>query len=87
MKKEKHKARPQQHERPATQQNITEEEFALGRENYIMIAIGFAIVVLGFILMIGKEDIYDFRKITLAPIVVVSGFAFLIYAIMKRPKH
>lgn len=53
----------------------------------MLILIGFGIIILGFILMSGSEDIYSFRKIVLAPIVVVFGFAFEIYAIMKRPKH
>ncbi len=48
--------------------------------------IGLACIVLGFVLMYGKEDIYDFRKTTLAPIVVLVGFAIEIFAIMKKPK-
>ncbi len=73
-----------------------EMNFALGRENYRLMAIGFAIIVLGFILMLGgksespdvfSEDIFSFRRITLAPMVVLAGFVFEIYAIMKRPKE
>ncbi len=70
--------------------------FALGPQNYKLMLIGFGIIVLGFILMSGGksadptvfngEELYSFRRITLAPIVVVFGFAFEIYAIMKRPK-
>ncbi len=70
--------------------------FALGKKNYIMLAIGFALIVLGFILMFGgqtdnpevfKEDeLFSFRRITLAPIVILAGFVFEIYAIMKKPK-
>jgi hypothetical protein len=69
--------------------------FALGRENYKLLAIGFVIIVIGFILMIGgksdspdkfSNEIFSFRRITLAPIVVLAGFAFEIWAIMKRPK-
>ncbi len=69
--------------------------FALTRENYKLLAIGFAIIVLGFILMLGgkstdpskfNNDIFSFRRITLAPIIVLAGFAFEIWAIMKRPK-
>ncbi len=71
-------------------------EFALGRENYILLMIGFAIIILGFILMIGgkaespdefNEEIFSFRRITLAPIIVLFGFIFEIYAIMKKPKE
>jgi hypothetical protein len=52
--------------------------------------------VLGFILMIGgksedptifnEEEIFSFRRITLAPIIVLAGFIFEIWAIMKKPK-
>ena len=69
--------------------------FALGRENYKLLAIGFAIIVIGFLLMLGgkaespdefSEKIFSFRRITLAPIVVLIGFVFEIWAIMKKPK-
>lgn len=66
------------------------------RQNYILMAIGFAVIVLGFILMTGGGDndpnvfdaerLFSFRRITLAPILVLGGFAFEIYAIMKKPK-
>ena len=69
--------------------------FALGRENYKLLAIGFVIIVIGFLLMLGgksenpaefSDKIFSFRRITLAPIVVLAGFAFEIWAIMKKPK-
>ena len=69
--------------------------FALGKENYKLMAIGFAIIVIGFILLSGggsddpnvfSEDIFSFRRLTLAPIVLLFGFIFEIYAIMKKPK-
>lgn len=66
------------------------------RQNYILMAIGFAVIVLGFALMTGGGDndpnvfdadkLFSFRRITLAPILVLGGFAFEIYAIMKKPK-
>jgi hypothetical protein len=56
------------------------------RKNYMLTIISAAVVCLGFILMYGKEDIYDFRKITLAPIVVMIGFAIGGYAIFYRDK-
>ncbi len=72
-------------------------EFALGKENYILLAIGFAIIILGFIVMTGGKSpdplvfnenvIYGFRRITLAPMIVLAGFVFEIYAIMKKPKQ
>jgi len=68
---------------------------ALTKTNYILMAIGFAIVLLGFILMSGgasetpdqfNPDVFSFRRITLAPMLVLAGFIFEIYAIMKKPK-
>lgn len=70
-------------------------EFALEKNNYILMAIGFAIIILGFILMTGgkstdpnvfNEGMFSFRRITLAPLLVFGGFVFEIYAIMKKPK-
>lgn len=60
--------------------------FIFGKQNYQLMLIGLGVIVLGFVLMYGKEDIYDFRKITLAPIVVLLGFVIEIFAIMKKPK-
>jgi len=69
--------------------------FALGRENYKLLAIGFIIIVTGFLLMLGgksddpnefSDKIFSFRRITLAPLVVLAGFIFEIWAIMKKPK-
>lgn len=63
--------------------------------NYRMILVGFGIVILGFILMMGggsddpdvfSYDIFSWRRITLAPIVVLAGFAFVFWAIMRKPK-
>jgi len=77
-------------------ENKEKLSFALGRENYKLLAIGFAIIVIGFLLMLGgksedpnvfSEKIFSFRRITLAPIVVLAGFIFEIWAIMKRPKN
>ncbi|MBQ7311681.1 MAG: DUF3098 domain-containing protein [Alistipes sp.] len=65
----------------------------LTMKNYALIAIGAVIIIIGFVLMAGgtaaspeqfNEDIFSFRRITLAPIVVIAGFAFEIYAILKR---
>ena len=76
-------------------ENKEKSNFALGAENYKLLAIGFAIIVVGFLLMLGgkspspdkfSDNIFSFRRITLAPIVVLAGFAFEIWAIMKKPK-
>jgi len=69
--------------------------FALGKENLKLLLIGFVIIVFGFVLMSGGKtddptvfnpEIFSFRRITLAPMVVLFGFMFEIYAIMKKPK-
>jgi hypothetical protein len=69
--------------------------FALGRENYKLMAIGFGIIIIGFILMVGGRSndpnvfnpgIFSFRRITLAPLILLIGFVFEIYAIMKKAK-
>jgi hypothetical protein len=72
-------------------------DFALGKENYYLLIIGFVIIIIGFLLMAGgksdnpnvfnKDEIFSFRRITLAPMVVLFGFIFEIYAIMKKPKE
>jgi hypothetical protein len=69
-------------------------DFPFTRENYRLLVIGTAIIILGFILMIGggSDDpevfnpaIFSFRRITLAPMLSLFGFIFIIYAIMKKP--
>ena len=71
--------------------------FAIPKENYRYLLIGFGVIVLGFILMSGgkttnpnvfnPDEIFSWRRITLAPIVVLIGFAFEIWAIMRVPKE
>jgi hypothetical protein len=66
------------------------------KENYMWMAIGAAVIILGFLLMIGgksadpnvfnKDEVYSFRRITLAPILIIAGLVMEIYAIMKKPK-
>ncbi len=71
--------------------------FALSKENYILLAIGFGVIVLGFLLMVGgksndpnvfnENEVFGWRRVTLAPMVVLAGFVFEIYAIMKKPRQ
>ena len=72
-----------------------EVKMPFGRDNYIWVIIGLAFLLIGFILMIGggsdnpdvfNEAIFSFRRLTLAPILVLIGFGIQINAIMKRPK-
>jgi hypothetical protein len=68
----------------STNTESTPVQFVFGPANYRLMLISIAVVVLGFILMIGDTDIYDFRKIILAPIVVLLGFALGFVAILKK---
>lgn len=61
--------------------------FVFGKSNYRWMLISMAMVVIGFMLMIGDTDIYDSRKIVLAPVVVLAGFGVGFYAILKKPNH
>jgi hypothetical protein len=63
------------------------EPFVFGKNNYRLLLLSIAMVVLGFILMIGETDIYEFKKIVLAPIIVLAGFAVGFVAILKKPAH
>lgn len=77
--------------------NTEQEErtgFVFGKKNYVVMAIGLAVIALGFILMAGggsddpnvfNPDIYNFRRIRLAPTVVLIGFAIEVYAILLDP--
>ncbi len=71
------------------------ESFLFEKRNYIIMVIGLAFIAVGFILMSGggsedpnvfNEEIYNFRRIRLAPTLVLMGFAIEIYAILAKPK-
>ncbi len=69
--------------------------FVLEKKNYILIGVGFVLIIIGFILLSGGKsedpnvfnpDIFSFRRITLAPIVILLGFITEIFAIVWKPK-
>jgi hypothetical protein len=70
-------------------------DFPFGRENYILMFVCIALVIIGFMLMSGggedpvKYDpsIFSTRRIVLAPIVVIAGFVVGVFAIMKKSKE
>ena len=73
----------------------SQNEFLFGKRNYIIMLIGVLFIAVGFILMAGggsddpnvfNEEIYNFRRIRLAPTLVLIGLAIEIYAIMAKPK-
>lgn len=74
--------------------NIHMSDFAFSKINYILLAVGFAIVLLGFVLMSGgstteeafNPDIFSDLRIKIAPMVSLFGFIFVIVAILWRSK-
>jgi hypothetical protein len=71
-------------------------EFLFDTINYTFLLIGIAVIALGFLLMSGggsedpnvfnEEELFSFRRIRLAPTVVILGFAVVIYSIFKKEK-
>ena len=75
--------------------NDTKSEFLFDKINYKILLVGIGVIALGFILMSGggsedpavfNEEIFNFRRIRLAPTTVLVGFGITIYAILKNPK-
>ena len=74
---------------------MDKRDFAFSKVNYILLAIGMAVVVLGFLLMSGSgsteavydPDIFSARRIKVAPLVCLAGFVSMIYAVVYRPKE
>lgn len=76
--------------------NDKSEMFDFGKQNYKILLIGLGFILVGFLLMMGggtdspdefNEAMFGFQRLTLAPMLVLSGFAIEIYAIMKKPKN
>ncbi len=68
--------------------------FAFHKENYKFLFIGLILLALGFILMIGggsdnpdvfSNAIFDTQRLTIAPLLLIAGFAVEIWAVLKRP--
>lgn len=73
----------------------SKQEFIFQKKNYLFMFIGIAFIVLGFVLMSGggsddpnvyNDEIYNFRRIRLAPTLVLIGLGIEIYAILLNPK-
>lgn len=78
----------------AKTQSQVHKEFIFERKNYIFMLIGVGIISLGFVLMAGggsddptvfNPEIFNRRRIRLAPILIIIGFAVEIYAILLNP--
>lgn len=75
---------------------MSKHHFTFRKENYLLLLVGAALVTIGFLLMIGggsekptefnEEELFSFRRITLAPLTVIAGYVVVIWAIMKKPK-
>jgi hypothetical protein len=87
------KTAPQAKKQPAKSNN--NQAFLFDRSNYMWMIGGVVIILIGYLLMAGGkspdphkfnyEEVYSFRRITLAPMLILIGFAMEIYAIMKKP--
>ncbi len=71
------------------------DKFALPKKNIVLILIGLGILILGYAILSGggsdnpdvfNYEMFNFRRLVIAPIVIVAGFVFVGYAIMKRPR-
>ena len=69
--------------------------FAFDKMNYLLLAVGMIIVVIGFLLMTGpastetafEPDIFSARRVKVAPVVCLFGFVSMIYAVVRKPKE
>ena len=74
---------------------MDKKDFAFDKVNFILLAVGMAIVVIGFLLMTGpnstetafEPDIFSARRIKVAPVVCLIGFVSMIYAVVRKPKE
>ena len=72
----------------------TKKVFAFDRMNFILLAVGMAVVIIGMILMSGSGSdettfnpaIFDARHVKVAPAVCLFGYLFMVYAIIRRPR-
>lgn len=73
---------------------MNKEKFAFDRTNFVLLAAGMAVVILGFLLMSGpsatetafEPDIFSVRRIKVAPVICFFGFVFMIYAVLRKPQ-
>lgn len=73
---------------------MDKKKFAFDKTNFILLAIGMLVVIIGFVLMTGpsstpthfEPDIFSVRRIKVAPVVCLLGFLFMIYGVLRRPK-
>jgi hypothetical protein len=75
--------------------NRINNDFAFGKQNYILIIVGTALAILGYILMSGggsddptvfSEELFSFRRMFVAPILILAGLVVVGWGIMKKVK-
>lgn len=76
--------------------DLTPANNLFGKENYLWIIAGLVVIALGLILMAGgksndpnvfkSEEVYSFRRITLAPLLILLGLALEVVSIFRKPK-
>lgn len=74
---------------------MDKRDFAFDKMNYLLLAVGMIIVVIGFLLMTGpvstetafEPDIFSARRVKVAPVVCLFGFVSMIYAVVRKPKE
>lgn len=72
---------------------MEKNNFAFDKTNFLLLGIGMAIIIIGFLLMTGpgstettfEPDIFSVRRIKVAPVVCFLGFIFMIYGILRKP--
>ena len=78
-----------------TNEQNSEPGFSVPKENLIIIGAAVLLIVIGFFLVSGggsndpnvfSKDIFSFRRLTLAPIVMLIGYGLVIYGIMRKPR-
>ena len=73
---------------------MDKQKFAFDKTNFILLAIGMAVVILGFVLMSGpastetafEPDIFSAQRIKVAPAICFFGFVSMIYGVLRKPK-
>ena len=74
---------------------MDKKNFAFDKKNFILLAVGMVIVIIGFLLMTGpgstdsvyEPDIFSARRTKVAPLVCLFGFVSMIYAVVRKPKE
>lgn len=74
---------------------MDKKKFAFDKTNFILLGVGMAIIIIGFLLMTGpgstegyfEPDIFSARRIKIAPAISLFGFIFMIYGIVRKPKN